>query len=305
MKFAEVSYSSKKEDFDIKGILLKLPNSIVDWYLFRYRPFYIEKYQLAEAEGYKIKIYQPYEQQTEKQKKQIENILFMLQQKEVAILLTNGNIELPHMIDIASGNVINALFVLEAAKKALKRQSKTLQQSKFVIIDGGDVIIDLVLEVLYPYVNYISIYTNREQYFLEKAEEIYEECGLRIEFFYGTKNKLFDTFDIVVNCSHNIDNYDYKLQKNAFFFDVVKNKQKMQQLMARRKDLLLSDGLLLKWENHTYFSKQLEVILYITEQYFYNILKNRFQKQNVKQAMDLIQNKKIAVTGFTCFEKRV
>lgn len=305
MKFAEVSYSAKKEEFNIKGVLLKLPDSIIDWYLFRYRPFSIEKYNLAEIEGYKVKIYHPYEQQTEKQKKQIENILFMLQQKEVEILLTEGDIELPRMIEISYGNIINAIFVLEAAKKAIKRQSKTLQQSKFVIIDGGDNIIDLVLEVLYPYVNYISIYTNREQYFGEKAEEIYEECGLRIEFFYGTKNKLFETFDIVVNCSYSMDNYDYKLQKNAFFFDVVKNKQKMEQLMARRNDLLLSDGLLLKWENHTYFSKQLEVILCVTEQCFHTILKHRFQKQTIKEVMDLIEHKKITLTGFTCFEKRV
>lgn len=305
MKFAEISYSSKKEDFGIKGVMLKLPNCIIDWYLFRYRPFYIEKDTLANAEGYQLKIYQPYEQQTEKQKKQIENILLLLQQREVNILMTKDNIELPPIIDISYGNIINAIFVLEAAKKAMKRQSKTLQQSKFVIIDGEDSIINLVLTALYPHVNYLSIYTNREESFLQKAEEIYEECGLRLEFFYGTKNKLFETFDVVINCSNNMDNYDYKLQKNAFFFDVVKNKQKMQQLKARRNDLLLSDGLLLKWDNKTYFSKQLEAVLCATESSFYHFLKHYFYKQDFEEMINFILQKKITVTGFTCFEKRV
>ena len=47
MKFAEIQFSAKKEDFGVHKILLKLPHSILNWYLLQYHPFYIEEMNLA------------------------------------------------------------------------------------------------------------------------------------------------------------------------------------------------------------------------------------------------------------------
>lgn len=303
MKFAEIQCSAKKEDFGINNIFLKLPDSILNWYLLNYRPFYIQEMQLANVEGYKIKLYQPFEQEI--QKKQIEKLLSLLEQKDVQIVLTNYNIALSNHIKICYGTILNSLLLLQAAQKAIKRQSKTLQESRFLIVDGENFITDLVLDVLYPHINYLSIYTNRQQYFTQKAEQIYEDYGLCLEFFTGEKNKLFETFHIIINCSYAMDNYDYKIQKNAFYFDAVQNKQKMQRLLSRRNDLLLSDGLLLKWQNNTYYSKQLEAIFCATEKPFYHFLCHDYRQQTAEEITNLLQQKKITVTGFTCFEKRV
>lgn len=302
MKFAEISYSSKKEDFGIKGIFLKFPNCILNWYFIRFRPFYIQQTTLANAEGYTVKIYKPYENyQTEKQ---TQKLLLLLQKKETDVLLIPYDILFPHIIDIAYGNVINALFVLEAAKKAIKRQSQTLQQSKFLIIDGKNDITNMVLDILYPHVNYLSIYTESPQNFLQKADEIYEEYGLRLEIFSDIKNKQFETFNIILNCSENEYPYNYKIQKNAFFFDIIQNDKKMRHLMSCRNDLLLSNGLLFKWENKNYTSKQMEVILRITEHSFYDFLCHN-KKQKLNEILYLLQHKNITVTALTCFEKRV
>ncbi len=57
-----------------------------------------------------------------------------------------------------------------------------------------------------------------------------------------------------------------------FYFDIVQNKPKMQRLLSRRNDLLLSDGLLLKWQNNTYYSKQLEAIFLYNRKSFSSFL---------------------------------
>lgn len=305
MKFAEIQYSAKIENFGIPNFFLKLPHFILNWYLLHYRPFYIEEMKLANAEGYKIKIYQNLEQKPKKHKKQMKKLLLLLGQKEVNVVLTNCNIILPDSIQICYGTILNSFLVLQAAQKAIKRQHKTLQESRFLIIDGENFMTDLVLDVLYPHVNYLSIYTNRQEYFTKKSEQIYEEYGLCLEFFTGEKNKLFETYNVIINCSNNMDNYDYKIQKNAFYFDVVQNKTKMQRLLSRRNDLLLSDGLLLKWQNNTYYSKQLEAILCVTEKYFYHFLCHNYHQQSAQEIINLLQQKQITITGLTCFEKRI
>ncbi|MEY8321162.1 hypothetical protein AAK894_08795 [Lachnospiraceae bacterium 46-61] len=302
MKFAEISYSTKKEDFGIKGFFLKFPNYILNWYLMRFCPFYIQQTTLANVEGYTVKIYKPYENY--KTEKQIQKLILLLQKKETDVLLIHHDMLFPHIIDIAYGNIINALFVLDISKKAIKRQSQTLQQSKFLIIDGENDITNMVLDILYPHVNYLSIYTEQPQNFFQKADEIYEEYGLRLEIFSDIKNKQFETFNIILNCSENMYAYDYKIQKNAFFFDMIQNHKKMRCLMSRRNDLLLSNGLLLKWENKNYSSKQIEAILRITEHSFHNFLCYN-KKQKLNQIVNLLQHKNITITAFTCFEKRI
>lgn len=295
MKFAEITTSSQKEAFGLSKFFLKFPDFIIHWYLSRH-PFSIQETNLENVKGYHVTIYP--------QAENMEKLLLKLQQKEVDILLTDCDIDFPSIIDISYGNIIHSLLILEAAKKAMKRQSKTLQYSKFLIVDGEEnFITNIVLDSLYPFVNYLSIYTKRPEYFLQKAEEIYEEYGLRLELFSDTR--LFQPFNIIINCSHNMENYDYKIQKNAFFFDVAQNKQKMQHLMARRNDLLLSNGLLLKWNNKTYLSKQIEVLLRITERSFYEFLKQDYHKETLIKITNLLQQKEIKVAALTCFEKRI
>ena len=296
MKFAEINYSHKKEDFGIHKFFLKLPDSIINWYLLHY-PFYIQEMTLEQAEGYKVKIYQ--------KAAKIEKLMLELQQKEVDVLLTNCDIPLPSIIDVSYGNIINSIFVLEAAQKAIKRQSKTLQESKFLIIDGKNRITNIVLDALYPYINYLSIYTDKPENFSQKEQEIYEEYGLQIEFFSEVKSKLFQEFNVIINCSFDMDNYDYKIQKNAFFFDVVYNKEKLRRLMARRNDLLLSNGLYLKWKNKTYLSKQIEAIFRVTEHSFYRFLHYDYYKEMFTEIRNLFQQEEMSVTALTCFERRI
>ena len=162
----------------------------------------------------------------------------------------------------------------------------------------------MVLDILYPHINYLSIYTENPQNFLQKADEIYEEYGLRLEIFSDIKNKQFETFNIILNCSKNMYHYDYKIQKNAFFFDIIQNDKKMHCLMSRRSDLLLSNGLLLKLENKNYSSKQIEAILRITEHSFHDFLCYN-KKQNLSEILQLLQHKNLTVTAFTRYEKRV
>lgn len=294
MKFAEIVVSHKKEDFGIPPFFLKFHDFMLHWYLLHH-PFYIQEITLENATGYHVTVYQETEN--------IEKLLLELQQKQVDVLLTDCDIVLPSIIDISYGSVIHSLFILEAAKKAIKRQSKTLQESKFLIVDGKNFVTNIVLEILYPHINYLSIYTENPERFLQKAEEIYEEYGLRLEFFSDTR--LFQEFNIVINCSCGMDNYDYKIQKNAFFFDIAQNEQKMQRLMARRNDLLLSNGFLLKWRNKTYLSKQIEVILRITEPLFYKFLHYEYHKETLINIINLLQQKEITVITLTCFGKRV
>ncbi len=306
MKLAKVKYSQKREDFGIKGIFQKLPAFLLDWYILRYHAFDIAPLQLAQAEGYTVLLYQPpKEKQKLKQKKNLENLLLFLQQKEVDILLTENEMFLPHIISIATGKMINALFVMEAVKKALKRQQKTLQESHFLLIDGGNFLTQTVLDTIYPHINYLCVYTDRQEDFAQKAEEIYEEYGLRIQFFSGEKNKQFSEANVILNCGCDMENYDYRLQKNAFYFDIAQNKQKLRRLRSRRNDLFFCDGLLLKWDNKTYLSKEIEAILRVREPSVHHFLCSRYDKASAFEITHLLHEKKINVTGFTCFEKRV
>lgn len=306
MKLAKIKYSHNREDFGIKGIFQRLPAFLLDWYILHCHAFEISPLQLAQAEGYTAVIYKPAkEKQKEKQHKNLENLLLFLQQKEVDILLTENEMPLPHIIAVSTGKAINGLFVMDAVKKALKRQQKALQESHFLLIDGGNFLTQTVLDAIYPHINYISIYTDRQQYFLEKAEEIYEEYGLRIQFFSGEKNPQFSEANVILNCGCDMENYDYRLQKNAFYFDIAQNKQKLIRLRSRRSDLFFCDGLLLKWDNKTYSAKEIEAILRVTQPGVRRFLCSRYDKETAFETAHLLKEKKITVTGFTCFEKRV
>ena len=171
------------------------------------------------------------------------------------------------------------------------------------------------MDTIYPHINYLCVYTDRQEDFAQKAEEIYEEYGLRIQFFSGEKNKQFSEANVILNCGCDMENYDYRLQKNAFYFDIAQNKQKLRRLRSRRNDLFFCDGLLLKWDNKTYLSKEIEAILRVREPSVHHFLCSRYDKASAFEITHLLHEKKsmsqvlpvlknVSKKGFSCVLSR-
>ncbi|SES78835.1 hypothetical protein [[Clostridium] polysaccharolyticum] len=118
----------------------------------------------------------------------------------------------------------------------LDKYSVSIKNARFVIIDSGNKKVETILQILLEYANYLTIVTNREKYFQNAVEVVYEETGLMIEVASSLTQK-----NIIGNVIINLDRECYRLYSNfeqdAYVMDLEFTDKKFEYLSNRRKDL--------------------------------------------------------------------
>jgi hypothetical protein len=118
----------------------------------------------------------------------------------------------------------------------LDKYSVSIKNARFVIIDSGTKKVETILQILLEYANYLTIVTNREKYFQNAVEVVYEETGLMIEVASSLTQK-----NIIGNVIINLDRECYRLYSNfeqdAYVMDLEFTDKKFEYLSNRRKDL--------------------------------------------------------------------
>jgi hypothetical protein len=121
-------------------------------------------------------------------------------------------------------------------KMILIEHNISYKHLKLVIIDSEDYKMEYLLELFVKDLNFLTIVTNRVEYFEEIQQMIYDTTGLVIDVVSNPVKDPIDG-DIIIDASQKINkNYNY-FNKNAVVIDLEANKEKLQYLYSRRKDL--------------------------------------------------------------------
>lgn len=118
----------------------------------------------------------------------------------------------------------------------LEQNGISKKQARFVVVDSGDKKILLILQTIIEYANYLTIVTDRKEYFSEIVDVVYEETGLMVNVESASAQKR-----IIGNTVINLDRGNHRLytyfEENACVIDLEFNREKLTYLANRRKDL--------------------------------------------------------------------
>lgn len=112
------------------------------------------------------------------------------------------------------------------------------KDAKFVIIDSGNKRVELILQVILEYANYVTIVTNRQMYFAKAVEVVYEETGLLMDVVSSYTQKNI-TGNVVINLDKDCYGIYNNFEENAFVIDLQFTDKKLEYLSNRRRDLTI------------------------------------------------------------------
>lgn len=310
MMFAKIEYVNSIDEIEINTLVKKMPKKICDYYIEKVNPYIYTEFEIMGAKGYKIKLPLTLPEAKENYKKNeilIKKTLDDIHKKggDIEIVVPPEEIMFPNIIKISDGKAIFAFSLQLAISKILKILDKDIRNTEFLIIDGGNFITNLILDCIRDEINYLSVYTDRIENFEERAEEIYEDCGLNIQVFSNSKNALMREADIVINGGADLENYDYFFKKGAVYLDVNKNRPKLTRLRSKRTDMIFIDNIELKWDGNYLKTELFEGAEYINNSDFSDFLSRQYNEDIQKKLLAYFNDKKIAITGFFCGGKRL
>lgn len=137
--------------------------------------------------------------------------------------------------------------LVEIARDKLRVKEKDM---KLVIIDSHDKRIEHVLEQFINNLNYLTIITNREEYFTGFRDMIYDTTGLVVEFEELPLRNHIDGNIIIDLDSESYKNYNF-FPYGCCVIDVNSTAKKRQYLQERRKDLTIIYDVNLLYKGNT------------------------------------------------------
>lgn len=135
-------------------------------------------------------------------------------------------------------SLIKFLYLRQLVGVARDKLHIKEKDMKLVIIDSGDKRVEHVLELFVNNLNYLTIITNREEYFTGFRDMIYDTTGLVVEFEeLPLKNHIDGNIiiDLDSDCYKSYNFFSY----GSCVIDVNSSAKKRQYLQERRKDLTI------------------------------------------------------------------
>lgn len=177
------------------------------------------------------------------------------------------------------------------------------KDARFVLIDSGNKRIELILQVILEYANYITIVTNRERYFTKAVNVVYEETGLLMDVVSGHTQK-----NIAGNVVINLDKDCYAIynnfEENAYVIDLQFTDVKLEYLSNRRRDLtILYDYDLVVADQE--LEKELVAEIMVRD----NWKLSRFSKRNdgaltINEIRDIVECYKLGIEKLRVLERK-
>ena len=264
MNFAEIGYLKEDEKLWVKKYILKLPKAIKEKYFFCFVPLKIEKIKLADEIGYKITLpITKSEENMRLKERMIKKAVAFFMDKKVEIIINNDYIPIPAMFLQARGSLLLSYFSYEEIKKYCVNKEIELGKLKIVVKDGGNLETFVVLNRLFGEINHLSVCTDAKMEFTSFYNSIYEETGLVTEIFSNPKSAYMKEADVIINCSSDMENYEYIFKKGALYIECAPIKGKLKRIMERRKDLSFVYETSLKMGEEELKSSQLEALIFI------------------------------------------
>ena len=288
--FAKVTYSKSSKEIPIKIGLLGMSDSIREWYIKKFNPIKVNNICIEGVDG--IEIVLPLIKNEKKEICDVVNskTIQWLSDKDIQIVkweeVDTGGIEK------ATGKTAMAIFIKQVVEKAVKIKEIEQQKAEVIIIDGDYDITCYIAEELSNEVNYITVLSerNKEEY-NELCQKVFADTGLEIMIAYGHK-ELVKYGDIIINTSVKDYKTDYMYKRNCVYIDLSQNKERLWELIRKRNDMLIADGIRLKGEE-ILNGEELEMMLYVKSKAYRSMVREGYAQKYKDEMNSYINDKNI------------
>lgn len=290
-KFASLHLVESLDEVPVKfGPFKKAPPLFRDWYIDKFNPYRTEEIKIMDEEGYAV--YLPFRVSDayadhERAQSLARRALQDLKASDVEILLPFKDcpFTLPKDLPIADGRSLFPYFIMEAIEKVLKILGVNLKNAEIIILAEDPLLTQNLLYNIYPHVNFLSVMTDRGDEDIRRyrqwADFIFSETGLNLSVSEKNKTLLAEAH-IVVNTGAAGQGLDYSYKKGAVYFDLGDDKRPTLTLAGIREDLLIIDGLKLRFDDCGLLLPQAEAALYVKSKIYRTLSRRGFTAELAK-----------------------
>ncbi|MGE4213513.1 MAG: hypothetical protein AB7E42_01890 [Anaerotignaceae bacterium] len=296
MNFAEIGYIKDDESLWISRFIQKLPKPLQTKYLMAAVPLKTDEVTMLGQDGLKITL--PITKNEENQALRVrvlKKACALLMEKNIKVILNPDNIAFPFGFMEAKGGLANAIFADQLLKIAAHTKNIDLATAEVVLIDGYNFNTVAVLEAIKAEVNHLSIYTCRKEGLKDILNSIYEETGLIIECFSSPKSTLMSEGDVIINCSADMENYDYAFKRGSVFIEASGYLAKVARMIQKRTDLFFVTNFKAIVSDEDTDARGIEALIFIKNSDLYDAMKGKCLPIEAKKILGYIHKPQMIV----------
>ena len=235
-KFITVSLAGSSEEIIINKLIKFLPSRFYRAYLLRYLPVNLRRSCYLGEEVQDIIL--PFTREEVECFGEAYMEKFLLRLKESFDLgmafFTKHIYEYSAQEEEECKSLLKYIMLDDVIEMLLEDNGIEAKDMRLVILDSNDRRIEYVLEMLVPRLNYLTVVTERAEYFEEFVEAVFEDFGLVVETVSGVMREPLDG-NVVIDMNPNVSrNYSF-YREGTVILDLESSLEKRQYLYARRK----------------------------------------------------------------------
>lgn len=290
-KYAELYFAEKGENIPINKYFMKLPqtlrNEIIKWKL----TLQCEEKTTWEIAGERVQMPMTYTMYRNmpltSRRKIFKKIEKKLTDKGIThVMLPNLVATSPfEMIQECTGHYIKPFFIMEVINFIIEEKvvDKELKDLEVVILDGNKQDVNMIIDFIYPYINHLTVLTNRPDRFKQKAEEIFNDVGLNMQVLSYTKGAISQG-DLIIDTHYDDPSVIHLCKADTIYLDIANHAEKTMMLLERQKGVLVVDQFLLVQKGEIISTAKAELLLTVDQVFSrsYKETMERLKSQNIK-----------------------
>lgn len=291
-QYAQMYFAEKEEDIPINRYLLKLPPAFRDRILKWKLAMKYEEITVWGVPGERIQMPMTYTMYR-KMHLPIRRSIF---KKMESKLLQRGitHVLLPKVLKTSpffniqdcKGDHVKPFFIMEAIRfiSNQKKTSKDLKDLEIIILDGNIKDVNMIVDFIYPHVNYLTIITENPEDFTEKVENIFDDVGLNVRIASYNKATISQG-DIIIDTHYDDPGIIHYCKKHALYIDMGNHIEKTIMLLEKQNTVHVIDEFLLIQNEEVLSIDQAELIL---------VMKGMF-RQDYNETMKILKKENITI----------
>ncbi len=290
-KYAELYFAEKEENIPMNKHLMRLPqnlrNKIIQWKL----ALKYEEKITWEVTGEQVQMpmtYTMYRNMPLTLRSELfKKIEKRLSQKGITHVMLPSIISTSpfEKIKECAGHYIKPFFIMEVIHFVINERivPKALKDVEVVILDGNIDDVDMIIDFIYPYINHLTVLSNRPERFKQKSEEIFNDVGLNMQVLSYTKGAMSQG-DIIIDTHYDDPSVIHLCKPQTIYLDIANHVEKTIMLIERQKEVLVVDQFLLIKKGEIVSTTKAELLLTMDRVFNRNYKETmkRLKSQNIK-----------------------
>lgn len=267
-QYGELYFAEKEEDIPINQYLMKLTpyvrNKIIKWKL----SLKSKEKTVWGVDGEIIQLpmtYTMYRTMPSGARNSLfEKIEKKLLQKDIThVILPKIMRSSPFkQIKECRGNHIKVYFIMDIIHYISQQRlvNKDLKDLEIIILDGNQKDVPMIIDLIYPYINYLTIMTDHPEDFQEQAVSIFEDVGLNIQVLSYNKTAMGQG-DIIIDTHYDDPSVIRFCKKESIYLDMGNHSEKTTMLLERQNQVPVVDEFFLTKGKQIVSIAEAEVLL--------------------------------------------